>query len=105
MFGDRDFCHTLHGVRVARAAWSSDVAQEGLHGREWSLHVDEDRAIAAVRHGADHAVTMGRFRDPGAVVYALDAAAGDTVPVDNAAHGPLGPNLPRARRTSGPWGS
>jgi hypothetical protein len=50
------------------------------------LHVDEDRAVGTVRDRADHAVPMGCLRDPRATVHALDAAAGDAVPVDEGGH-------------------
>jgi hypothetical protein len=52
-----------------------------------NLHVDEDRAVGAVRDRADHAVPMGRLCDPRATVHALDAAAGDAVPVHARGHG------------------
>jgi hypothetical protein len=52
------------------------------------LHVDEDRAVGTVRDRADHAVPMGCLRDPRATVHALDAAAGDAVPVDYRNLGP-----------------
>jgi hypothetical protein len=84
---DRDFRDTFDRLGVAHAARTAHVAEERLHRVNRPLHVDEDRAIGAIRDRADHAVPVRRLRDPRAVVHALDTAAGDAVPVHDRAHG------------------
>jgi len=59
---------------VAHSAGPANVADESLHGREFALHVDEDRTIGSVRDTPDHPVSMGRLRHSRSVVYALNAS-------------------------------
>ena len=80
--GHRHLNETLHGVRATRAPRTTHAADERPHGREFALDIDQDLAIDSVRDAADHAVAMGCLRDTRAVVHALDAAVGETLPVN-----------------------
>jgi hypothetical protein len=79
---ERHFRDSFHRTRMTCAAVTAHVAEECLHGREFALDVDEDRAIGPVSDGANNTVTTSGFRDSRAVVHALDAAARDALPVD-----------------------
>ncbi len=81
----------LHDVRVAHSSRTAHVPEEGLHRLDGALHIDEDRAIGPVRDGADHTVTIGRFRHSRPVIYSLDASVRKTGLVYERVHEPSKP--------------
>jgi len=93
---NRHLGYTLYCARVTESTRTAHVAQEGLHRFHRTLHRDEDRAVGAVRHRADHAVAPGRLGHAHPVVHSLNPPGRDTVPMHDRAHGASKPWEPKS---------
>lgn len=90
---DRNRRDAFHRVSVAQAPATTYLAQESLHHREGSLHINEYGSVGSVRNRADHPVTTRSLGHARPVVHSLNAPGRDTVPVNQAGH-----KAPNAKR-------